>query len=42
MAKFGVKFLNNMELVNNKGLIVDFSLDDVRKINKREKKLQIQ
>lgn len=41
VAAYGIRYLNNMELVNNKGLIVDHSLDDARIVNKREKKLQI-
>lgn len=35
---FAVRYLNNMELVTNKGLIVDFSLEDARQIRKRELK----
>ena len=37
ITKFAIKYLNNMELVDKKGLIVDYSLEDQRAIHKREK-----
>lgn len=39
-ALFAVRYLNNMHLVNNKGLIVDFSLQDARKLHARKQKLE--
>ena len=36
LSLFAVRYLNNMELVPNKGLVVDFSLEDARQIRKRE------
>lgn len=30
LAKYAIMYLNNMELVTNKGLIVDYSLEDAR------------
>jgi hypothetical protein len=41
ITKFAIKWLNNMELVPNKGLIVDYSLEDQRAIHKREKKKEV-
>ena len=35
LALFAVRYLNNMELVEGKGLIVDFSLEDARALKKR-------
>lgn len=40
LANYAINYLNNMELVNNKGLIADHSLEDVRIVKKREKRLQ--
>ncbi len=39
---FGVQYLNNMQLHNDKGLIVDFALEDARVLHKREMRLQKQ
>ena len=35
LALFALKYLNNMELVGNKGLIADFSIEDARALHKR-------
>ena len=37
---FAVRYLNNMRLAGNKPLIVDFALDDARKLQKRSQKLE--
>jgi len=37
-----VQFLNNMQLTDNRGLIVDFALDDVRKVKQRDAKMDKQ
>jgi hypothetical protein len=42
LALFGIRYLNNMELVTGKGLISDFSLEDARALFKREKRLERQ
>ena len=42
LALFALRYLNNMELVTNKGLIADFSLEDARALHKREQKLDKQ
>lgn len=42
LALFALRYLNNMELVTNKGIIADFSLEDARAIHKREVKLEKQ
>ena len=39
---FAIRYLNNMELVPNKGLISDYSLEDARALHKREKRLERQ
>ncbi len=36
LALYAIRYLNNMELTNNRPLIADFSLEDVRAIHKRE------
>lgn len=38
LAKFAIRYLNNMELVPKKGLIVDYSLEDARMLHKRQVK----
>lgn len=38
LAKFAIRYLNNMELVPKKGLIVDYSLEDARILHKRQVK----
>ena len=40
IALFAVRYLNNMHLAGNRPLIVDFSLDDARKLQKRAQKLE--
>lgn len=42
LAIFAIRYLNNMELVANKGLIVDYSLEDARALHQREKRLEKQ
>jgi len=39
LGRFLIDRLNNYKVGPKKGLIVDFSLDDIRKSNKREKKM---
>jgi len=39
LSKFLIDKLNNHKVGPKKGLIVDFSLDDIRKSNKRDKKI---
>ena len=41
VAKFAIRYLNNMELIKGKGMIVDYSLEDARALHKREKKLKV-
>ena len=36
---FAVRYLNNLEIVNKKGLIVDFSMEDQRALFKRKEKI---
>ena len=36
LAMFALRYLNNMELVVNKGLIADLSLEDARALHKRD------
>jgi RNA recognition motif-containing protein len=38
LAVYAINYLNNMELVNKKGLIVDFSMEDQRALLKMKKK----
>ena len=40
LALFAVRYLNNMHLAGNRPLIVDFALDDARKLQKRAQKLE--
>jgi len=40
LALFAVRYLNNMQLAGNRPLIVDFALDDARKMQKRTQKLE--
>jgi len=40
LALFGVRYLNNMEIVPKKGLIVDFSMEDQRALFKRKEKIE--
>ena len=35
ISLFAVRYLNNMQLAGNRPLIVDFALDDARKVQKR-------
>ena len=42
LALFAIRYLNNMQLVSNKGLIVDYSLEDARALHLREKRLERQ
>jgi hypothetical protein len=39
LAMFAVRYLNNMEMVPQKGLIVDFSMEDQRALFKRKEKI---
>lgn len=36
LALFAVRYLNNMQLHNEKGLVVDYSLEDARALHKRD------
>ena len=40
LAEYAVKYLNNMEIVPKKGLIVDFSMEDQRALFKRKEKIE--
>ena len=40
LAMFAVRYLNNMEMVPQKGLIVDFSMEDQRALFKRKEKIE--
>ena len=40
LALYAVRYLNNMEIVVNKGLIVDFSMEDQRALFKRKEKIE--
>ena len=40
LALFAVRYLNNMEIVPKKGLIVDFSMEDQRALFKRKEKIE--
>ena len=40
LALFAIRYLNNMELTANKGLIADYSLEDARVIHKREQRFE--
>ena len=40
LALFAVRYLNNMEIVPTKGLIVDFSMEDQRALFKRKEKIE--
>ena len=40
LANFAIRYLNNMELVTNKGLIAEFSLEDARAIHLRERRFE--
>jgi hypothetical protein len=40
LALFAIRYLNNMELVPNKGLIADYSLEDARVLHKREQRFE--
>ena len=40
LAIYAVRFLNNLQLSSNRGLIVDFALEDARKMFKRKMKLE--
>ena len=40
LALFAVHYLNNMEIVSGKGLIVDFSMEDQRALFKRKEKIE--
>jgi len=42
LALFALRYLNNMELVTNKPLISDFSLEDARALHQREVKFEKQ
>lgn len=38
LALYALRYLNNMELVQGKGLIADFALEDARVLHKREQR----
>lgn len=40
LSLFAVRYLNNMHLAGNRPLVVDFALDDARKLQKRSQKLE--
>lgn len=40
IALYAVRYLNNLQLSGNRGLIVDFALEDARKMFKRKMKLE--
>lgn len=40
LALYAVRYLNNMEIVPKKGLIVDFSMEDQRALFKRKEKIE--
>ena len=40
MSHYAVRYLNNMALLGSRGLIVDFCLEDARKLQVRNKKLE--
>jgi hypothetical protein len=42
LALFAIRYLNNMEIVPNKGLISEYSLEDARALHKREVRLEKQ
>lgn len=42
LALFALRYLNNMQIVTNKGIIADFSLEDARALHKRELKQEKQ
>ena len=42
LSLFAIRYLNNMELISSKGLIVDYSLEDARALHTREKRLDRQ
>jgi hypothetical protein len=37
---YAVRYLNNLQLSGNRGLIVDFALEDARKMFKRKMKIE--
>ena len=42
LANYAVRYLNNMELVQGKGIIADFALEDARVLHKREQRRERQ
>ena len=40
IALYAVRYLNNLQLSANRGLVVDFALEDARKMFKRKMKLE--
>ena len=40
LTLFAVRYLNNMEILTGKGLIVDFSMEDQRALFKRKEKIE--
>lgn len=40
LALYAVRYLNNLQLSGNRGLVVDFALEDARKMFKRKMKLE--
>lgn len=40
IALFAVRYLNNLQLSGNRGLVVDFCLEDARKVFARTQKLE--
>lgn len=42
LALFAIRYLNNMEIGGSRALIVDYSLEDVRALHKRDKRIERQ
>ena len=40
LASYAVRYLNNLQLSGNRGLIVDYALEDARKMFKRKMKIE--
>ena len=40
LALFAVRYLNNFEILKNRGLIADFSMEDQRALFKRKEKIE--
>ena len=42
IALYAVRYLNNLRLTGNRGLVVDFAIEDARKMRRRQQKLEAQ